>query len=133
MESGTAWVWPRPWVATASDLVSKLPQGALRQIFAELGEEPKAELCASAIVHWRGQGRNRRRIRSTLELRHVIDRAISAYEGTLPAHVLRNPGKRRKLSLNKTEQWISTKDRRKAIKQMTQSKPWNTAALSRCF
>lgn len=130
---GSPWVWPRPIVFTAADLVSRLPVKMLASLFDEMGNEPRAELCASAIAHWRGAGRHRRKIQSTLELRYVIDRAVSALEGTLPDHLLRNRGKRRKLKMAKTEHWISARDRQRTLQEMERSKPWNPAVLGRCF
>jgi len=92
---GSPWVWPRPAVFTGADLVSNLPLPLLRRVFEEMGQEPRAELCAGAVSHWRGKGKTRRKIHSTLELRYVLDRAVSALEGTLPEHLLRHEGKRK--------------------------------------
>lgn len=47
------------------------------QIFREFGDEPESHVVAQAILEWRGTGVRRRKILSTLELRFVIDNAIT--------------------------------------------------------
>lgn len=67
---------PTTLPATAANLVSKLDFPDLERIFEEWGEEPLAPVIAQAIVEWRGIGRRRRAIHSTLELRHIIEMAV---------------------------------------------------------
>ena len=62
---------------TASDIVNKWSYAQLEAMFRQLGDEPESQVVAQAICEWRGRGRRRRKIHSTLELRYVIEEAIS--------------------------------------------------------
>jgi len=63
------------WVSLSRRLLCRY--GDLEEILREYGDEPESEVVAQAIVEWRGRGRRRRKIHSTLELRFVIEEAIS--------------------------------------------------------
>ena len=57
---------------------------AARQLFTKECGPQYADAVATAITDWRGLYRSRRAIRSTIELRHIIDSAVSAAKGVGP-------------------------------------------------
>ena len=70
-------LWQSEGTLTAADVVNKWTYPQLEAMFRKLGDEPESEVVAQAICEWRGRGRRRRKIHSTLELRYVIEEAIT--------------------------------------------------------
>jgi 16S rRNA (cytosine1402-N4)-methyltransferase len=66
---------------TAADLLRDLPVEELTACFRDLGDEPRADQIAAAIV----EQRKTKPVERTKELRELIDRAA-------PVHVIRTPG-----------------------------------------
>lgn len=63
---------------TAGEVLSTWSERQLEELFRVYGGEPYALPIARAIVSWRGSGHRRRKIKSTLELRYVIEDALDA-------------------------------------------------------
>lgn len=66
---------------TAAELLNTLPQSDLAAAFAELGDEPRADAIAAAIV----RQRQTKPLERTAELRELIERAA-------PVQVVKSPG-----------------------------------------
>ena len=63
---------------SAGHIVSNWTEQQLETLFRVYGDEPSAGIIARAITSWRGSGRRRRKLQSTLELRYVIEDALAA-------------------------------------------------------
>ena len=134
---------------SASDIVNKSGWTVMQAIFETAVDPQLAEDVAKAIVAWRGQSHNRRRIHSTLELRHIIDSVATAAkaEPATPSDVkLRDEHDViDKLDAQRSEagskndwshrrgRFVSSSRREREVNRLAGSKPDNSLAVAACF
>eukprot|EP01138_Halocafeteria_seosinensis_P010956 gb/GECG01011190.1/.p1 GENE.gb/GECG01011190.1/~~gb/GECG01011190.1/.p1 ORF type:complete len:887 (+),score=132.80 gb/GECG01011190.1/:1-2661(+) len=128
-------------IPPAQDLLYRIDYNSLRDLLRERGEiDDFAEEIAAAIVRWRGKGSKRRKIRSTLELRFVIERAL---DQVLSRQAKKTRALSRKqqftanssdsLFIEKASHWNSKVKRERALSQLVKAKPRHPLTVQKVF
>ena len=129
---------------TAQSVLASLDYADLKSLFQTHDVGAWSSVIARALVQWRGAGSSRRAIKSTLELRHVVDTAISeavaagidAEQGprTKAEHQTATHAIRKSKELSgKPSVWKTQRTREVALKRIQARKPVHVSVLQRVF